>query len=462
MENFYINLQIGGKSMEKKYYFLLENGEEVVEILKRENVEYVQILFTDILGIPKTVTVTIDEMENIVKHGGGRIGFDGSSITGFQDIEESDLLLCPDWKTTRILPWNPQIAVVIADVKNPDGTPYEGDPRYVLKRMLEKAKQKGFTYYVGPELEYFYFKSDKNTDVLDYGGYFDLTTLDVAQPYKLETAKALKQMGIHVEYTHHEVALSQHEIDIRYDDALAMADKVLLVKIAVKEIAAKNGVYATFMPKPIFGTNGSGMHTHQSLFKGNENAFFSPDSKDHLSDIAKSFIAGILKYAKETCVVLASTVNSYKRLVPGYEAPVYIAWSHRNRSALIRVPMYQPGKEKATRIEVRHPDPAGNPYLQFAVMLGAGLKGIEEKLTPPEPMEINLYHLTDEERKAMGIESLPGSLGEAIAEAEKSSLLKEILGEHVFNRFLTVKKMEWDEYRIRVTPYELQKYLPIY
>ncbi|MBU0566865.1 glutamine synthetase, partial [bacterium] len=298
-------------------------------------------------------------------------------------------------------------------------------------------------------------------EVLDRGGYFDLTTLDAGSDLRRETVLALEAMGINVEYSHHEVGPSQHEIDMRYADALPMADNMLTYKLVVKEIAQKYGVYATFMPKPLFGENGSGMHTHQSLFKGDKNTFFDAGDKHHLSDTARQFIAGQLKHAREMSSVFAQWVNSYKRLVPGYEAPVYIAWSNRNRSALIRVPVYHPGKEYATRCELRCPDPACNPYLTFAVILHAGLDGIEKGYELPEPMQKNLYHLSDEERKAQGIDSLPGSLGEAVSLTENSELVRRALGEHVFTRFIALKKKEWEDYRIQVTQYELDKYLSI-
>jgi glutamine synthetase len=392
------------------------------------------------------------------------MGFDGSSIRGFQRIEESDMVAVPDPTTFAILPWRPKekaVARMFCDIYTPDGKPYEGDPRYALKRALEKMKKMGFThFYVGPELEFFYFKSDKAPEILDVGGYFDYP-MDAAEDLRRETILALESLGIYVEYSHHEVAPSQHEIDLRYDDALSMADKVITYKVTVKEIARKYGVYATFMPKPIFGQNGSGMHTHQSLFINDKNAFFDANDPYHLSDVAKHYIAGLLKHIKEITLVLNQTVNSYKRLVPGYEAPVYICWARKNRSALIRVPMYKPGKEKATRIELRSPDPACNPYLAFACMLHAGLKGIEMKYPLPDPVEKDVYHMSPAERAALGIEELPGSLKEAIEYAKKSELLKEALGEHIYNQLIAEKEAEWDDYRIRVTEYEIQKYLPI-
>ncbi|OGC07878.1 glutamine synthetase [candidate division WOR-1 bacterium RIFOXYA2_FULL_36_21] len=439
--------------------------EDVLRQVKENNIEFIRLWFTDINGVLKSFAIAPDELENAFTQG---MGFDGSSITGFQDIEESDMIAMPDPNTFAILPWRPKdkaVARMICDILQPaEGThkPYEGDPRYILKRALAKMEKMGFDhFYVGPELEYFYFKTAQGTEIIDTGGYFDLSPLDMASDLRRETILALRKLGVKVEYSHHEVAPSQHEIDMRYDDGLKMADQTITYKLTVKEIATMNGVHATFMPKPIFGQNGSGMHVHQSLFKGKVNAFYDGKDKSHLSEVGKSYIAGILKHIPEIIAVLASNVNSYKRLVPGYEAPVYIAWSVKNRSALIRVPGYQPGKEAATRMELRCPDPSGNPYLQFAVMLMAGLKGIEEGYKLPEPMELNLYHLTDEERAEKGIKSLPGSLGEAIALAEKSDLLKEALGKHAFERFIAVKKQEWDDYRIQVSEYELKRYLPI-
>jgi len=435
--------------------------EMVLKQAKEKNVEFVRLWFTDVLGQLKSFAITIEELEGALNEG---MGFDGSSITGYQDIQESDMIAMPDPSTFCILPWRPQdkaVARMFCDVLQPDGSPYEGDPRYILRRAVKMAADKGYTMYVGPELEFFYFKSSEGTEILDHGGYFDLTPLDVATELRRETILTCKAMGIPIEYSHHEVAPSQHEIDLRYGDALSMADTAMTYRLVVKEIAQQHGIYATFMPKPIFGENGSGMHTHQSLFEGKRNAFFDANDKYYLSDVGKSYIAGLLKHAKEMSAILAQWVNSYKRLVPGYEAPVYIAWSQRNRSALVRVPLYKPGKENATRAELRCPDPACNPYLAFAVMLMAGLRGIEEKYELPDPMEKNLYHLTDEERKALGIESLPSSLGEAIAITESSELVRETLGTHAFERFIQVKKWEWDEFRTQVTEYELKKYLPI-
>ena len=436
--------------------------EDVLRQVREGDVKFIRLWFTDIFGQVKSFAINDAELEGALENG---MGFDGSSITGYQSIEESDMIAIPDPDTFTLLPWRPKekaVARMICDVYQPGGKPYEGDPRYVLKRVLEWARSLGFDhYYIGPELEYFYLKSDQAVEVLDKGGYFDLTTLDVASDLRRDTILALEQMGIKVEYSHHEVGPSQHEIDMRYDDALKMADNVITYRIVVKEIAQKYGVYATFMPKPIFGENGSGMHTHQSLFRGEKNTFFDPHDAFHLSAVAKKFIAGQLQYAKEICAIFAQWTNSYKRLVPGYEAPVYIAWSHRNRSALIRVPLYHPGAEKATRAEFRSPDPACNPYLTFAVMLAAGLEGIEKEYEWSEPIEKNLYHLSEEERKALGVESLPDSLGHALAYTERSELVRKTLGDHIFTRFIELKKKEWEEYRIQVTEYELNKYLPV-
>jgi len=434
---------------------------DVWKIVKERDVKFIRLWFTDILGQLKSFAITDDELEGAFSEG---MGFDGSSIKGFARIDESDMLARPDPVTFQLVPWRPKekaVARMFCDILNPDGSPYEGDPRYVLKRNLERLKEGGYTFYVGPELEYFYFSSAKNPETLDEGGYFDLTTLDAAGDLRRETVLTLEAMGIKVEYSHHEVAPSQHEIDLRFEDALTMADHVMTYRIVVKEIANKQGVYATFMPKPIFGVNGSGMHTHQSLFKGDRNAFFNPDDPYHLSEVAKGYIAGILRHSREITAVTNQWVNSYKRLVPGYEAPVYLSWATRNRSTLVRVPMYKPGKEKATRIEYRSPDPACNPYLAFSVMLAAGLKGMQEKYELPDPIEKDVYHLSVDERKELGIESLPGSLIEALELTEKSDLVRDALGEHVFNSFILSKKVEWDDYRMKIHPYEIDKFLPI-
>ena len=436
--------------------------EKVLKMAKDNDVRFIRLWFTDILGVLKSFAITIQELETALEEG---MGFDGSSIQGYARIDESDMIAKPDPKTFQLLPWRPKenaVARMFADIYEPDGTPYKGDPRWVLKRNLKKAEDLGYTFYVGPELEYFYFKSPEGKpEPLDKGGYFDLIPLDYATDLRRETILALEAMGIRVEYSHHEVAPSQHEIDLRYSDALSMADNAMTYRLVVKEIALRHGVYASFMPKPIFGQNGSGMHTHQSLFKGNKNAFYDPKDEFHLSKMAKAYTAGVLKHAKEISAITSQWVNSYKRLVPGYEAPVYIAWARRNRSSLVRVPMYKPGKEKATRIELRCPDPACNPYLAFAVMLAAGLKGVEKGYTLPAPVEEDIFEMSEKERKQHGIDSLPGSLQEAVQAMEKSELVKETLGEHIFQKFIENKNIEWDQYRLHVSQFELEKYLPI-
>jgi len=441
--------------MAKKSY------QRVMKIIEKNDIKFIKLWFTDILGFLKSFSVPKEEIEKAFNEG---IGFDGSSIEGFVRIDESDMVAIPDPATFAILPWRPKekgVARVFCDIVTPDGKPFEGDPRYVLKKNLEKARKLGFTYYVGPELEYFYFKDAKSTEILDKGGYFDLIPRDEALDLRRETVLFCEALGMKIEYSHHEVAPSQHEIDMRYEDALTMADNVMTYRLTVKEVAYRQGVYATFMPKPLFGENGSGMHTHMSLFRGKRNAFFDPKGQYHLSQEARYFIGGLLKYAPEFTSVTCQWVNSYKRLVPGYEAPVYLSWAQRNRSDLVRVPMYKPGKEEATRVEYRSPDPACNPYLTFSVMLAAGLAGMAEKIEPPEPIEENVYKMCEADRERRGIKQLPGSLIEAIQLTEKSKLVREALGDHVFSHFIENKKVEWDRYRIQITSYEIEKYLPI-
>lgn len=436
--------------------------EDVLRITKEKDVRFIKLWFTDILGFAKSFSITIDELEGALNEG---MGFDGSSIQGFARIDESDMLARPDPSTFTILPYRPKDSAVVAkmfcDIYEPNGTPYKGDPRFVLKRNLKVAQDMGFSFYVGPELEYFYFKTDKDTEILDNGGYFDVTTLDEATDLRRDTILMLEQMGIKVEYSHHEVAPSQHEIDLRYTEALEMADNTITYRIVVKEVAKKYGVYATFMPKPIFGVNGSGMHVHQSLFQGSKNAFYDPNDKYFLSDVAKWYIAGLLRHAREITLLTSQWVNSYKRLVPGYEAPVYIAWARRNRSTLVRVPLYKPGKEKATRAEYRSPDPACNPYLAFSAMLRAGLEGIKNRYALPDAIEEDVYEMSPEKRKDLKIDSLPGSLYEAIECAEKSELIRDTLGDHVFEKLIENKKIEWDRFRTHVSKYEIDTYLPI-
>ena len=439
-----------------------ESRKRVHGRIEKEGIEFVLLWFTDIEGHLKSFAVTPSEIEAALDDG---MGFDGSSITGFNAIEESDMVAIPDPETFQLMPWKEgetRVARMICDIVTPDGKPYEGDPRYVLRRALDRMASLGFdTFNVGPELEYFLFRDDKGTETLDEGGYFAMTTLDAASELRQETVRALEGMGIPIEYVHHEVGPSQHEIDMRFSDALAMADHTVTYRLIVKEIAKKSGYHATFMPKPIFGENGSGMHTHQSLFNEGRNAFFDGDDDWNLSPVGKAFIAGQLKHAREISAVFAQWVNSYKRLVPGYEAPVYVAWSRRNRSALIRIPLYKPGAEQATRAEIRCPDPACNPYLTFAALLHAGLEGIEQGYELPEPMETNLYHLTAEQRKERGIVSLPETLGEAVDELAGSELVRKALGPHIFDRYVELKRAEWDEYRVQLTEWELKKYLSV-
>ncbi len=439
-----------------------EAKDYVLKMAREHNVKFVELWFTDIRGMLKSYAIPVSELEGAIDNG---MGFDGSSIEGFSRIDESDMMSIPDLDTFQLLPWKVRedvpLARMFCDIRQPGGLPFEGDPRQVLKRNLKKATELGFTYYVGPELEYFYFKDDKKTEGMDEGGYYDMTLRDAASELRNETVLALEEMGIGVDKSHHEVARSQHEIDMRYTDALTMADQVMTYRLVVKEIAARKGWYATFMPKPIFGINGSGMHVHQSLFKNGKNAFFDKNGLFHLSKTAQSFVAGLLKYAPEFTAVTNQWVNSYKRLVPGYEAPVYLSWAIRNRSDLVRVPGYEPGRESATRFEIRSPDPACNPYLCFSVLLAAGLKGIEEGLEAPPPAEGNVYHMSPQQRKKLGIGTLPASLNEAVQLMEKSVLVRETLGEHTFNAFIENKKIEWDRFRIRVTDYEIAEYLPI-
>ncbi|MBU0614553.1 MAG: glutamine synthetase family protein [Nanoarchaeota archaeon] len=435
--------------------------EDVIELCNQYKVKFIRLWFTDILGQLKSFSITMSELDAAFEDG---IGFDGSSIEGYRDIEESDMIARPDPTTFQLLPWqsieDKRVARMVCDITTPDGKPYEGDPRYILKRQLERAKKMGYTFYMGPELEYFYFKDDKGTEIVEKAGYFDLEHLDITAEVRKETVLALEGMGMTIECDHHEVAPSQHEIDIRYCEALQMADHVQTYKSVVKEIARKHGLYATFLPKPIFKVNGSGMHTHQSFFEGDKNAFFSKDDPHHISVKGKQYIAGILRHAREFCAITNQSVNSYKRLVPGYEAPVYVAWSTANRSAMVRIPNFAPGKEKATRMELRCPDPVANPYLAFAVMIASGLEGIEKGYKLGEPTNKNIFHLTDEQKKELDIPSLPGSLGEAIELTAGSDVVKKALGEHIFNRFIEIKRREWDEYRMWVSDYEIKKLLP--
>ncbi len=443
-----------------------DKEKEVLKDVKDRGVSFIDLQFTDVLGTTKSVTIPPTALEEAFERG---VWFDGSSIQGFARIEESDMFLQPDARTYRVLPWTggevSLRARIICDVHRPDGEPFEGDPRYALKRAVAKAEEMGYVYNVGPELEFFLFRKNGETHRAvphDVGGYFDFSPNDEAQRVRSDIVSALKALKIDVEMAHHEVAIGQHEIDFRYSDALHTADNAITFKYTVKGIASLHGLFGTFMPKPIFGINGSGMHCHQSLVDKNtgENVFYDAGSSVFkLSPTAQHFVAGQLSHARAMAAVVAPTVNSYKRLTPGYEAPVYICWAQRNRSALIRVPRYSPGREQSTRVELRFPDPSANPYLAFAVMLRAVLDGIEKKLAPPAPVSDDVYEWTDEERTAKGVGVLPGSLQEAVEELDADVLLQEALGEHIYHAYRRAKLLEWDEYRIHVSEWERLRYL---
>ncbi len=440
---------------------MTRSREDVLRLIDEAGVRYIRLCFTDILGKIKGMSVTRAEIEQVLDEGQG---FDGSSVEGFARIEESDLMALPDPITFRIIPWEisgEKVAMMFCDITNPDGTPYDGDPRWVLKRNLTRLEDKGWIFNVGPEIEYFYFEDDQDTVILDRSGYFDYDAIDVGTQVRKATVAALEAMDVAVECSHHEVAPSQHEIDLKYQEALVMADFAQVYRFIVKEVAMKGEMYATFMPKPISGVNGSGMHCHQSLSNGGRNLFFDKDDQYCLSKLARHYMAGLLRHVKEFTLVTNQWVNSYKRLVPGYEAPVYVSWGRRNRSSMVRVPTYRPGKEQSTRIELRSPDPAANPYLTFACMLAAGLKGIKEEYELDEPIEDNIYTMSDETKATLHIDTLPNSLDNAIGEFEKSELMKETLGSHVFNALILNKRIEWDQYRMEVSQYEKEKYLPM-
>ena len=438
--------------------------EEVLKIIEKENIKFLQMQFTDILGNVKSVIIPSSKFNKAMDDG---VIFDGSSIVGYATIEESDMRAMPDLSTFQILPWydgNSKTARIICDAYNSNGEPFQGNPRQILKNIVKKANDLGYQFFTGPEFEFFLFELDDKGFPIpipnDRGGYFDYTPVDKAEAIKKEILMYLDMMGYDPEASHHEVSPGQHEIDLRFAEAIKMADRITTLKALIKTIALKHGLFASFMPKPIFGVNGSGMHVHQSLMSMDQktNFFYDPNKKYQLSDTALYYIGGILKHAKEISAVLNSSVNSYKRLVPGFEAPVYISWANMNRSALIRIPQ---GRGIKTRLELRNPDPAGNQYLQFSVMLAAGLDGIKKKIMPPEPVEKDIYHLTEKERKELGIENLPGSLGEALEIFRNSELMKETLGEHIFNHFYIVKKKEVDIYRAEVTEWEIKNLLPI-
>ncbi|HUF32093.1 MAG TPA: glutamine synthetase family protein [Acidimicrobiales bacterium] len=432
----------------------------VMRTVEERGVRYVQLWFTDVLGTPKAFSITPAELENALDEG---MTFDGSAIDGFSRVQESDVLAKPDPKTFQILPYGTDedpVARVVCDIINLDGSPFQGDPRNVLRRTLEKAREQGFSFYAAPEIEYFYFAADDDPEPLDRGSYFELTASDITSRLRKETVLTIEEMGIPVEYAQHEDSPSQHEIDLRHTDGLTMADTVMSVRLVVKELAQKAGVYATFMPKPIAGMQGSGMHTHFSLFEGDSNAFHDPGDEHGLSKVAKGFIAGLLHHAPEITAVTNQWVNSYKRLVVGFEAPVYVSWARNNRSVIVNVPHSKRGKAESTRIEFRSPDPACNPYLAFSLVLAAGLKGIEERYELPPEAGTNLYALTPEELLAEGIEPLPGNLHEAIEAMERSELVAETLGEHVFEFFIRNKRAEWLDYKTQVSQFEIDRYLP--
>jgi len=438
--------------------------EDILRIAKEQDVKFVRLQFTDIFGILKNVAITVEQLEKALDN---KCMFDGSSIEGFVRIEESDMYLRPDINTLAIFPWRPQagkVARLICDVYNPDGTPFEGDPRYILKRSIKKAMDMGYDEFnVGPECEFFLFLTDNEgnptTETHDNAGYFDLGPVDLGENARRDMCLVLEEMGFEIEASHHEVAPGQHEIDFKYGEALKTADNIMTFKLVVKMVAQRNGLHATFIPKPIFGINGSGMHTNMSLFKNGKNAFYDENDPLQLSKDAYYFIGGIMKHMRSIVAITNPLVNSYKRLVPGYEAPVYIAWSARNRSPLIRIPA---ARGSSTRVELRCPDPSCNPYLALSAILSAGLDGIENKIEPPSPIDKNIFEMTDQQRKAEGIESLPGSLKEAIDELSNSELARKVLGEHVFNKFIEAKYDEWKDYSTKITKWEIDQYLTKY
>jgi glutamine synthetase len=431
----------------------------VMRTVEERGVRLVRLWFTDVLGVLKSFAITPAELEAALQEG---MTFDGSAIEGYSRIQEADMLAIPDAGTFEIMPWRTgetTTARIFCDIHHLSGEPFEGDPRHVLKRNLDRAREKGFTFFAGPEMEFFYFRSPEAPEPLDHAGFFDLTYQDMVSELRKQTIVTLEAMGIPVEYSFHENGPSQHEIDLRYSDALTMADNVMTFRLLVKDVAQDAGVYATFMPKPITGAFGSGMHTHLSLFEGDVNAFHDPGDQYGLSKVGKAFVAGLLHHAGEITAVTNQWVNSYKRLIVGYEAPVHICWARNNRSALVRVPTPQRGKESSTRLEYRAPDPACNPYLAFSLMLAAGLKGIEEGYDLPPEATNNMFEMTAEERAAEGIDILPRSLGDAIDIMEGSELVAEALGEHVFEYFIRNKRSEWETYKQYVTPFELERYL---
>lgn len=435
--------------------------EYVLRTVEERGVRFIRLWFTDVLGFLKSFAITSHDLETAFEEG---MGFDGSAIEGFSRAQESDMLAKPDPNTFALLPWRSDtepVARMFCDVLLPDGSPFEGDPRWVLRRNLQRASDAGFTFFVAPELEYFYFTDSREPTPLDNGGYFDLTPIDTSSDLRRGTILALEAMGIPVEYSHHEVAPSQHEIDLRYADALTMADSIMTFRLTVKEVAMERGVYATFMPKPMTDEAGSAMHSHVSLFEGNQNAFFDASDETDLSKVGQGFVAGLLTHAREMSALTNQWVNSYKRLSTGFEAPAYVCWGRHNKSALVRVPTAKPGKEASARIEFRAPDSACNPYLTFAVILAAGMAGVENGYELPPEASDNIYELGPEELRAAGITALPSSLNAALEAMERSELVADALGEHVFEWFLRNKREEWKAYRGYVTPFELERYLPL-
>jgi glutamine synthetase len=436
------------------------SADDVMHLAQDAGVKFIRLQFTDIFGVLKNVAITIDQLDKALA---GELMFDGSSIEGFVRIEESDMYLRPDPNTFVIFPWRSEegaIARLICDIYNADGTPFSGDPRYVLRQAVKRAASHGYTMYVGPEAEFFLFHVDEDgrptTVTHDRAGYFDLAPVDLGEEARRDIILTLEKLGFEIEASHHEVAPGQHEIDFKYSDALDTADKIVTFKFVVRVIAQRHGLHATFMPKPIYGIAGSGMHLNQSLVKDGQNAFYDPSTPDQLSATCRHYIGGIIRHIRAMSAILNPTVNSYKRLVPGYEAPTYIAWSYRNRSPLIRVPAK---RGMSTRIELRNPDPACNPYLALAVCLHAGLEGIEKRIEPPPPCDRNIYEMHNTERVALGIGRLPRDLREAVAELEQDEVIQEALGPHVFERFVTAKKIEWERYHITVHAWELEEYL---
>jgi len=438
-----------------------KQADYVLRTVQERGIRFIRLWFTDVQGFLKSVSISPQELETAFEEG---MTFDGSSIDGYARVQEADMLAVPDPSTFQVLPWHDDevVARMFCDIVRPDGSPFEGDPRTVLKRNLERASDLGYTFYVAPELEYFYFAdSGPDPQALDHGGYFDLTPLDVAQEYRRKTINALEMMGIPVEHSHHEVAPSQHEIIVRYTDALTMADNIMSFRLTVKEVALEHGIYATFMPKPLERHDGSGLHLHLSLFRGEENVFHTPDDPTGLSPTGQQFVAGLLRHAREITAITNQWVNSYKRLVAGFEAPIYVTWAHNNQSALVRVPTAKRGKPASVRVEYRSPDSACNPYLALSLLIAAGLEGIEKGYELPEEVTGNVFAMSASERAEAGIERLPETLSEALDLMEGSALVRQALGGHVHDWFLRNKRKEWDRYQQHVSRFELETYLPV-